>query len=350
MIHRRLSKVIRIGDVTIGGNAPIRVQSMTKTDTRNTQATLRQIKELKDCGCELVRIAIPDKEAAEAIPVIKKNSPLPLIADIHFDYRLALAALQAGIDGLRLNPGNISDPEQIAKIVRAAKERQVSIRIGVNAGSLPPAPKLDTPVAEHMVKTALAQVELLEKLDFDLIEISLKAFDVPTTISAYQMIAEKVSYPLHLGITEAGLPETGSVRSAVGIGILLYQGIGDTIRVSLSAHPCKEVTIAYEILKSLSLREHGPILVSCPSCGRAEVDIVTLAEAVDKQLTQIKKPIKVAVMGCVVNGPGEAKDADVGIACGKGKGAIFKKGKMIQSVRERNFLGALMKEVFEIVR
>ncbi len=348
MIRRRFSKTIRIGDVTIGGEAPIRVQSMTKTDTRNTQATIKQIKELKESGCELVRIAIPDSEAIEAIPIIKKNSPLPLIGDIHFDYRLALAALHAGIDGLRLNPGNISEPEQITKIVRLAKERQVPIRIGINAGSLPPISEPNISVAEHMVKVALSQIELLEKLDFDLIKISLKAFDVPTTITAYQMIAEKVPYPLHLGITEAGLPRQGSVRSAVGIGILLYQGIGDTIRVSLSAHPCQEVAVAYEILKSLNLREHGPILVSCPSCGRAEVDIITLAEAVDKQLGQIKKPIKVAVMGCVVNGPGEAKDADVGIACGKGRGAIFKKGKVVRTVSEKDFLWALMKEVFEI--
>ncbi len=350
MIQRRLSKVIRIGDVTVGGEAPIRVQSMTKTDTRNTRATIRQIQELKDCGCELVRIAVPDRETAEAIPIIKRNSSLPLIADIHFDYRLALIALQAGIDGLRLNPGNISDPEQIAKIVHIAKERQVPIRVGVNAGSLPPAPKPDIPIAEHMVKTALAQVEFLEKLDFDLIKISLKAFDVPATIEAYQMIAGKTTHPLHLGITEAGLPRTGSLRSAVGIGILLYQGIGDTIRVSLSAHPCEEVAIAYEILKSLNLREHGPILVSCPSCGRAEVDIIALAEAVDKELKGITKPVKVAVMGCIVNGPGEAKDADVGIACGKGKGAIFRKGKVVGSVEEKDFLGVLMKKVFEIVR
>lgn len=349
MIRRRISKIIRIGEVTVGGDAPIRVQSMTKTDTRNTQATITQIKELADSGCQIVRIAIPDKEAAEAIPTIKRASPLPLIADIHFDYRLALSALQANIDGLRLNPGNIHDREQIAKIVRIAKERQVPIRIGVNAGSLPPPPTPDIPIAEHMVTAALDYISLLESLDFDLIKISLKAFDVPTTIAAYQLIADKVPYPLHLGITEAGLPRSGSVRSAVGIGILLHQGIGDTIRVSLSAHPCEEVAIAYEILKSLNLSQHGPTLVSCPSCGRAEVDIISLAEAVDEQLSKIAKPIKVAVMGCVVNGPGEAKDADVGIACGKGKGAIFKKGKVVRILKEKDFLSALMKEVFEIV-
>lgn len=349
MIRRRISKIIRIGEVTVGGDAPIRVQSMTKTDTRNTQATITQIKELADSGCQIVRIAIPDKEAAEAIPTIKRASPLPLIADIHFDYRLALSALQANIDGLRLNPGNIHDREQIAKIVRIAKERQVPIRIGVNAGSLPPPPAPDIPIAEHMVTAALDYISLLESLDFDLIKISLKAFDVPTTIAAYQLIADKVPYPLHLGITEAGLPRSGSVRSAVGIGILLHQGIGDTIRVSLSAHPCEEVAIAYEILKSLNLSQHGPTLVSCPSCGRAEVDIISLAEAVDEQLSKIAKPIKVAVMGCVVNGPGEAKDADVGIACGKGKGAIFKKGKVVRILKEKDFLSALMKEVFEIV-
>lgn len=349
MIQRRMSKPIRIGSITVGGDAPIRVQSMTKTDTHNVQDTIRQIKQLEDCGCEIVRIAIPDREAAEAIPDIKRNVSLPIIADIHFDYRLALAALQAGIDGLRLNPGNISDREQIARIVRAAKERQVPIRIGVNAGSLRPIPAPNTSIAEHMVKVALDYIKLLESLDFDLIKVSLKAFDVPSTITAYQAIAENIHYPLHIGITEAGLPKTGSVRTAVGTGILLYQGIGDTIRVSLSTHPCEEVAVAYEILKSLNLRQHGPILLSCPSCGRAEVDIISLAEAVDEQLTGIAKPIKVAVMGCVVNGPGEAKDADVGIACGRGKGAIFKKGKVVRTVNEENFLEALMKEVFEIV-
>jgi len=345
LITRRQSKPIKVGTATIGSDAPIIVQSMTKTDTRDIKATVAQIKELADCGCEIVRVAVPDFEAARAISTIKKNISIPIIADIHFDYRLALEALKGGADGLRINPGNIRDPEQVAQVVQAARQRQVPIRIGINAGSLPPASKPCTSISEHMVNTALEQVELLESLDFDLIKVSLKAFDVPTTIEAYRAIASKMSYPLHLGITEAGLPRYGIVRSAVGIGILLHEGIGDTIRVSLSAHPCEEVNTAYEILKSLDLRQHGPTLISCPSCGRAEVDIISLAESVDKNLKEISKPIKVAVMGCVVNGPGEAKDADVGIACGKGKGAIFRKGKVVRTVAEKDFLDALMTEI-----
>ncbi|MGA8849211.1 MAG: flavodoxin-dependent (E)-4-hydroxy-3-methylbut-2-enyl-diphosphate synthase [Dehalococcoidia bacterium] len=342
---RRTSKLLRIGKVTVGGDAPIVVQSMTKTDTRDIPATINQIKELEDCGCEIVRVAVPDKEAAESLAAIKRSVSLPLIADIHFDYRLALAALQAGVDGLRLNPGNIGDKEQIAQVVATAKEREVPIRIGVNTGSLPANFQPKAPPAKRMVKMALEQIRLMESLDFDLIKVSLKAFDVLTTIQAYQLIADKMPYPLHLGVTEAGLPRTGVVRSAIGIGILLYQGIGDTIRVSLTAHPREEVFVAYEILKSLGLRQRGPTLVSCPSCGRAEVDIIALAEAVSKRLEKLSKPIKVAVMGCVVNGPGEAKDADVGIACGKGKGAIFRKGQVVGTTSEDNLLEALMAEI-----
>jgi (E)-4-hydroxy-3-methylbut-2-enyl-diphosphate synthase len=256
-----------------------------------------------------------------------------------------LAALQAGVDGLRLNPGNIGDRGQIARVVAAAKEREVPIRIGVNAGSLPANFQPDTSPVERMVKMALDQIRLMESLGFNLIKVSLKAFDVPTTILAYQAIADKTPYPLHLGITEAGLPRTGAIRSAIGIGILLYQGIGDTIRVSLSAHPREEVFVAYEILKSLGLRQRGPTLVSCPSCGRAEVDIIDLAETVSKRLEKISKAVKVAVMGCVVNGPGEAKDADVGIACGKGKGAIFRKGEVVGTASEDNLLEALIAEI-----
>ena len=342
---RRVSIPLRVGKVTVGGDAPIAVQSMTKTDTRDIPATINQIKELEDCGCEIVRVAVPDKEAAESISAIKRGVSLPLIADIHFDYRLALAALQAGADGLRLNPGNIRERNQIAEVVAAAKEREIPIRIGVNAGSLPADFEPNTPIAERMADMALQQIELMEDMGFNLIKVSLKAFDVPTTIQAYQIIADKIPYPLHLGITEAGLPQAGAIRSAIGIGILLYQGIGDTIRVSLSAHPCEEVFAAYEILKSLGLRQRGPTLVSCPSCGRAEVDVIALAETVDKHLKKINKPIKVAVMGCVVNGPGEARDADIGIACGKGKGAIFRKGEIVSTVSEDHLLEALMAEI-----
>ncbi|MDP6141975.1 MAG: flavodoxin-dependent (E)-4-hydroxy-3-methylbut-2-enyl-diphosphate synthase, partial [Dehalococcoidales bacterium] len=268
-----------------------------------------------------------------------------LIADIHFDYRLALTAISADVDGLRLNPGNISEPEKIKVLAKAAKEKNIPIRIGVNAGSLPKDSNPEFTVAQQMVETALKQIHLLESFDFDLIKISLKAFDVPTTISAYQDIARKTSYPLHIGITEAGTPRTGIIRSAVGISTLLYLGIGDTIRVSLTAHPREEVIAAYEILKSLNLRSRDPILVSCPSCGRAEVDIIKLAKQTEEQLIKINKPIRVAVMGCVVNGPGEAKDADIGIACGKGKAVLFKKGKKVALIEEKDYLAALMREM-----
>ena len=345
MNPRRISKPVQIGKVTIGGGAPIVVQSMTNTDTRDVKSTINQIKELEDCDCELVRVAVPDMEAARAITAVKKGISIPLIADIHFDYRLALASLEAGCDGLRLNPGNISQPEKVRAIAQSAKERNVPIRIGLNAGSLPTPADPTLPIARQMADAALEQIRLLESLDFDLIKVSLKAFDVPTTIEAYRDIAEKIPYPLHIGVTEAGPPRTGIIRSTAGIGTLLYMGIGDTIRVSLTAHPREEVIAGYEILKSLNLRQHGPILVSCPSCGRAEVDIITLAEAVEKELTRITKPIKVAVMGCVVNGPGEAKDADIGIACGKGRAVLFKKGKKIATIEEKDFVRALMRAV-----
>jgi (E)-4-hydroxy-3-methylbut-2-enyl-diphosphate synthase len=345
MNHRRVSKAIQIGKVTVGGGAPVVVQSMTKTDTRDVMSTTRQIKELEDYDCELVRVAVPDREAAQALLAIKKGISIPLIADIHFDYRLALLALEAGVDGLRLNPGNIGEPEKVTAIVKAARERSVPIRIGVNAGSLPKMANPKLTIAQRMVEAASEQIHLLESLDFDLIKVSLKAFDVPTTISAYQDIARKIPYPLHIGITESGPPRTGVIRSAVGIGTLLYQGIGDTIRVSLTAHPREEVIAAYEILKSLDLRQHGPVLVSCPSCGRCEVDIIKLAEEVEERLLKIDKPIRVAVMGCEVNGPGEAKDADIGIACGKRRAVLFKKGHKIGVIEEKDFLTALMAEV-----
>ncbi len=351
MMKRRASKVIRIGGVEIGGAGPIVVQSMTKTDTRDVKATVNQIHQLEECGCEIVRVAVPDMAAAQAIVDIKKKVSIPIIADIHFDYRLALAALKSGADGLRLNPGNISDPEHIAAVVHAAREREVPIRVGVNAGSLPKSLKKKAPVVQRMVDAALDEIRLLESLDFDMIKVSLKAFDVPTTIEAYEAIVKKIPYPLHLGITEAGLPWGGAIRSAVGLGILLYEGIGDTIRVSLTtADACQEVEAAYEILKSLKLREHGPTLVSCPSCGRSETDIVGLAQIVEDRLKGVKKTIKVAVMGCVVNGPGEAKDADVGIACGKGRGVIFRKGEKVRTVEEADFLEALMVEVAKVER
>jgi (E)-4-hydroxy-3-methylbut-2-enyl-diphosphate synthase len=350
MIKRRASKVINIGGVEVGGAGSIVVQSMTKTDTRDVDATVRQIRQMEECGCEIARVAVPDSSAAEALIDIKKQATIPVIADIHFDYRLALASLNAGVDGLRLNPGNISDPEQIANVVRAAKAREVPIRVGVNAGSLPREKSKDASVVERMVDAALHEIRLLESLDFDLIKVSVKAFDVPNTVKAYQAVAEKIPYPLHLGITEAGLPQAGAIRSSVGLGILLYEGIGDTIRVSLTTDdPCEEVECAYEILKTLKMRERGPILVSCPSCGRAESDVVELAMDVEQRLRMMDNTIKVAVMGCVVNGPGEAKDADVGIACGKGRGVIFRKGEKVRTVDEGEFLEALMGEIDSII-
>jgi (E)-4-hydroxy-3-methylbut-2-enyl-diphosphate synthase len=318
---------------------------MTKTDTRNAKATIDQIRQLEECGCQLVRVAVPDQEAAQALPAIKRGINIPLIADIHFDYRLALLALKGGVDGLRINPGNIRNREHIKKVVLGAKERKVPIRIGVNAGSLPTTKGSGKPIAEHMVDAAMELVEMFESLDFELIKVSLKAFDVPTTIEANKAIAQKMPYPLHLGITEAGTPKRGGIRSAVGIGILLHEGIGDTIRVSLTGDPREEVIAGYEILKALDPSQRGPTLISCPSCGRAEVDIIWLANAVEERLSKMDKPIKVAVMGCVVNGPGEARDADVGIACGKGRGVIFRKGKQVRTVEEKDFLEALMAEV-----
>ncbi|MBI4216754.1 MAG: flavodoxin-dependent (E)-4-hydroxy-3-methylbut-2-enyl-diphosphate synthase [Chloroflexi bacterium] len=341
---RRESKPIRIGPVTVGGGAPIVVQSMTKTDTRDAAATVRQLHALAGVGCELARLAVPDTEAAQALPRIKKESPLPLIADIHFDHRLALASLGAGVDGLRLNPGNIGAPERVAAVVRAARERAVPIRVGVNAGSLPQDARRGS-VAERMVAAALAQVRQLEALDFDLIKVSLKAFDVPTTVAAYTGIAPLIPYPLHLGITESGLARAGTVRSAVGLGVLLFLGIGDTVRVSLTGPPEEEVAVAYEILKSLNLRQRGATLVSCPTCGRIETDLESLARAVEAHLQKIDKPLKVAVMGCVVNGPGEAADADVGIACGKGRGVLFRGGVKLRTVEEQDYLSALLAEI-----
>ena len=345
MMRRRMSRPIHIGDVTVGGGAPVIVQSMTKTDTRDAKATVGQIHRLEEYGCQIVRVAVPDGEAAASIPTIKPLISIPLIADIHFDYRLALLALEGGVDGLRLNPGNIADHEQIKMVVLAAKDRNVPIRIGVNAGSLPKTTDSEQSTVDRMVSAALEQIELLESLDFELIKVSLKAFDVPDMVSANKALAERMPYPIHLGITEAGTPRCGVIRSAVGIGILLHLGIGDTIRVSLSSDPCEEVTAGYEILKALNLSQRGPTLISCPSCGRTEVDIIGLANAVEERLLKLEKSLKVAVMGCVVNGPGEARDADVGIACGKGRGVIFRNGEQVRTVEEADFLKVLMEEI-----
>jgi len=346
---RRQSKPIFVGDVQVGGGAPIVVQSMCSTDTSDVAATVRQIHELAELGCEVVRVAVPDKEAAEALPDIVAQTPVPLIADIHFDYRWALAAIRAGFHGLRLNPGNIRDPDKVKTVVREAKERGIPIRIGVNAGSLPPLPALaegEMPptIVERMVDAALWEIKILEDMDYDNIKVSMKAFDVPTMVEAYRTLAKMVPYPLHLGVTEAGTPRAGSVRSAIGIGILLAEGIGDTIRVSLAADPKEEVPVCWDILNSLNLRKHGPTLVACPTCGRIEIDLIPLAQKVEEHFVKLGKPITVAVMGCVVNGPGEAKMADLGIAGGKGRGVIFRKGQVVRTVDEPQFLEALIEE------
>ena len=372
MVRRRVTKALQVGSVQVGGDAPISVQSMTKTDTRDVSATVTQIRQLEESGCEIIRSAVPDMEAAEALADIKRQIDIPLVADIHFHYQLALKALESGVDCLRLNPGNIRDREKVETVVREAKARGVPIRIGVNVGSLPPVGGIgktrglsrhrdgvnmlakgqtdddEYSVVDHMVATGLWEIGILEDLDFDLIKISLKAFDIETTVEAYRRMARLVPYPLHLGITESGTAKSGSIRSAIGLGALLYEGIGDTIRVSLSDDPVEEVYAGFEILKALELRKEGAVLVACPSCGRADVDVVGLANQVDDLLKKTKSPIKVAVMGCEVNGPGEAKDADVGIAAGAGRAIIFRKGQKAKIVAETDMLSALMEEVGKI--
>ena len=367
---RRPTKPVYLGGVKVGGDADITVQSMTKTDTRDVAATVRQILELEDEGCEIIRSAVPDMVAAKAMGEIKKQIHIPLIADIHFHYQLALECVDGGVDCLRLNPGNLRDEDQVRQVVRAAKERGIPIRIGVNFGSLPPVggigrtrgfsrhmdlvnqlPKAgqvkegEYSIVDHMVATALWEITLLEEQDFDDIKISMKAFDVPTTVEAYRILGEMVPYPLHLGITEAGTAQAGSIRTAVGLGVLLYEGIGDTIRVSLSGDSKDEVAAGYEILKALNLRQKGAVLVACPSCARADIDVIKLANDVDALLKRSDKQVKVAVMGCEVNGPGEAKDADVGIAAGAGRAVIFRKGEKVRVVSAEDMLSALMEEV-----
>lgn len=348
---RKNTKVINVGSVKIGGNNPIVVQSMTNTKTYDINSTVKQITALAEAGCDIVRVAVPKMEDAEALVAIKKQISLPLIADIHFDYRLALKALEAGVDGLRLNPGNIGKNEYVKAVVTAAKERNVPIRIGVNAGSLDQKIllKYGGITAEGMVESALEHIRILEENNFDNIKISLKAHDVPLTIAAYKLMADTVNYPLHLGITEAGTIKSGIIKSAVGIGALLAQGIGDTFRISLTGDPVEEVKVANEILKALDLREYGPVMISCPTCGRCNIDLAKIANEVETLLANIKKPIKVAVMGCVVNGPGEAKSADVGIAGGKGQGLVFRHGEIVRTVSEEQLVAELFKEINKIV-
>ena len=350
-MKRKTTHKIYVGNVPIGGGAPVAVQSMTNTDTRDVSSTVRQIKRLSEAGCEIVRLAIIDKEAAMALRKIKSEVETPLIADIHFDHRLALAAIDAGADGLRINPGNIGSQKAVSKVVQAARENKVSIRIGVNAGSLHKEIllKYGKPSPEAMVESAMEHIRLFETLDFDQFKISLKSSHVMNTISAYELLSERVDYPLHLGVTEAGTLISGTVKSAIGIGYLLAKGIGDTFRVSLTRDPVEEVRVAYEILRALGLRFRGPEIISCPTCGRTEIDLFGLVDKVERALSGIQASPKIAIMGCVVNGPGEAKEADIGIAGGRGQGILFKKGEIIRKVPERELAEVLISEVKKLV-
>ena len=344
---RNATKVINIGSVAVGGGASVSIQSMTKTDTRDCDATVDQIHQLEEAGCEIIRVAVPDAEAARRLDQITSRITIPLIADIHFDYRLALMALDAGVGGLRINPGNIGGEAKVAEVVKKARQCTVPIRIGVNAGSLEKdlLEQYGHPTPQALVDSALRHVRLLEKHDFDLIKVSIKASDVCSTVAAYRLFAAVSHYPLHVGVTEAGPGLTGIVKSSIGIGILLADGIGDTIRVSLTAPPLEEVRVGKRILQALNLRRWGPVLVSCPTCGRCEMDIQGLAHELENRLEEVTKPITVAVMGCAVNGPSEAREADIGIAGGKESGILFKKGQLIGKVPREQLLERLMEEI-----
>ncbi|MDD6923091.1 MAG: flavodoxin-dependent (E)-4-hydroxy-3-methylbut-2-enyl-diphosphate synthase [Veillonellaceae bacterium] len=350
-LPRKKTRQIHIGDIPIGGGAPISVQSMTNTKTTDTEATVSQINALAGAGCDIVRLAVPDMRAAENLGNIIRRVNVPLVADIHFDYRLALEAIDQGIASLRLNPGNIGSEDRVRKVVEKAKAHRIPIRIGVNAGSLDKVllEKYGGVTPEALVESAMQHIRILESMDFYDMKISLKAHDVPMTIAAYRLMSDTVDYPLHLGITEAGTANTGIIKSAVGIGALLAEGIGDTFRISLTGDPVTEVKVAREILKALGLRAYGATLVSCPTCGRTEIDLPAIAAQVEKKLSSVKKPIQVAVMGCVVNGPGEARDADVGIAGGKGVGLVFRKGEIIRKVPEGELVDELFKEIDQLL-
>jgi (E)-4-hydroxy-3-methylbut-2-enyl-diphosphate synthase len=351
MFKRRISCEVFAGPVGIGGNHPVSVQSMTNTDTRDRRATLEQLNKLAEAGCELIRLAVPDSEAAANLRFLVDNSPKPLVADIHFDYRLALTAIEAGIAKLRINPGNIGGRERVALLAAKARERNIPIRIGVNAGSLEREllAKYRGPTAQAMVESAMGHIRLLESENFRDIVISLKASSVPMTIAAYQELATQCDYPFHIGITEAGTRFKGAVRSAVGLGTLLWQGLGDTLRVSLTGDPVYEVEVGREILQALELRQFGPVVVSCPTCGRCQVNLAHLAEQVETLTAGMEQPLKIAVMGCAVNGPGEAKEADLGVAGGKGEGLIFRRGEIIRKVPENEIIEALKEELEKLV-
>jgi len=352
MFERRKTRQVRVGDVLIGGGAPVAVQSMNNTDTRDVAATLAQIERLQAAGCEITRLAVPDQAAAAAFTQIKAKSPLPLVADIHFDYRLAIAAIEAGADKIRINPGNIGGPERIAAVVKAAREHEIPIRVGVNSGSLSQAmlDRYGGVNARSMTESALEAIKQIEDFDYDQLVVSIKSSDPALTIETYRQLADRTDHPLHLGVTEAGTFREGAIRSAVGIGTLLAEGIGDTLRVSLTADPVEEVSTAYSILKALGLRRHGVEFISCPTCGRTEVDLVRIATEVEERLKKVSAPLRVAVMGCAVNGPGEARGADVGIAGGHGVFLLFRGGEIVRKVSEAEAVDALMAEIDAIVR
>jgi (E)-4-hydroxy-3-methylbut-2-enyl-diphosphate synthase len=349
MKERRPTRQVCIGKVAIGGGNPISVQSMTKTDTRDIASTVRQIEGLESAGCDIIRLAVVDMDAAKALGKIRGQVSIPIVADIHFDYRLALESVKQGVDGLRLNPGNIGEAWKVREVVAAAKDRGIPVRIGVNAGSLEKEllAKFGHPTPEAIVESAEGHIRILEDLDFRDIKVSLKASNVMMTVNAYRLFSSRFDYPLHIGITETGPASTGAIKSAVGLGILLEEGIGDTMRVSLTAEPEEEVRVGYEILRAVGARKRGAEIVSCPTCGRCEVDMRPIAEAVEKALRSVTRQITVAVMGCVVNGPGEAREADYGVACGKGTGIVFRHGEVVKTVREDELLQSLLELINE---
>jgi (E)-4-hydroxy-3-methylbut-2-enyl-diphosphate synthase len=346
---QRESRQIDLGGIKIGGGAPVTVQSMTKTDTRDVASTVEEIKRLEAAGCDIVRIAVPDMDAAKALGEIKRQTRIPIVSDIHFDYKLALEAIRQGVDGMRINPGNIGAKYRIKAVVDAVREREVPIRIGVNSGSLEKdiLKKHGSPTAQALAESAMRHVNILEDFDFRDIKISVKSTDVKKMIAAYRLLAEMCEYPLHLGVTEAGTYELGTIKSSIGIGTLLAEGIGDTIRVSLTGDPVDEIVVGLNILKSLGLRQNGIELISCPGCGRLEIDLMKLVKDVEKRISDINlpRPIKVAILGCVVNGPGEASEADIGIAGGRGKGMLYKDGKLVRSFKESKIVDELVKEL-----
>lgn len=348
---RKNTRGVQVGDVLIGASSPVSIQSMTNTDSQNIQETVKQIHQLTKAGCEIIRIAIPDLSSAMAISEIKKQISIPLVADIHFDYRLALSAIENGVDKLRINPGNIGDISRVQKVVLAAKNKNIPIRIGVNGGSLEKdlLAKYGGLAPEALVESATRHIEILEQQGFYDIIVSMKASSVPLCTKAYMLFSEKYDYPIHVGITEAGTLYSGTIKSTAGLGAILSQGIGDTIRVSLTADPLEEIKCAKQVLQSLGIRQFGPEIISCPTCGRTKVDLIPLAEKVEQMTRHIDKPLTIAVMGCAVNGPGEAKEADIGIAGGDGLGLIFKKGKIIKKVKEDQLLDELIKQINKLL-